>query len=218
MTTSPSERVRVRRGARKGRYDWATIESILDGALVAHISFVADAEPCCIPMLCARVGRKLYIHGSRGSRAVRHLARGAPACVTATLVDGLVLARSAFEHTMNYRSVVAFGRFRPIEGDPERRAALEAFTEQLLPGRWSEIRPPHPKELKATAVLGLLLDEVSAKVRTGPPDDEDTPDAELHVWAGEIPIVTAFGPAVPSPGLRPGIPLASSVQRLLGRR
>jgi nitroimidazol reductase NimA-like FMN-containing flavoprotein (pyridoxamine 5'-phosphate oxidase superfamily) len=209
--------VRVRRGVRKGHYDWATIESILDGALVAHISFVAGDEPCCIPMLCARVGRKLYIHGSRGSRAMRHLGLGAPACVTATLVDGLVLARSAFEHTTNYRSVVAFGRFRPIEGDAERRAALEAFTEQLLPGRWSEIRPPHPKELKATAVLAMELDEVSAKVRTGPPDDESTPDAELRVWAGEIPIVTAFGPPVPSPGLRPNIPLASSVQRLLGR-
>ena len=133
---------------------------------------------------------------------MRLLARGEPACVAVTVLDGLVLARSVFEHSANYESVVAFGRFHEVTGNDERLAALEAFTEKLLPGRWSEARQPNAKEMKATTVLALEIDEASAKVRTGGPDDDDTADAILDVWAGEIPIHQVFGTPIPSPGLR----------------
>jgi nitroimidazol reductase NimA-like FMN-containing flavoprotein (pyridoxamine 5'-phosphate oxidase superfamily) len=145
------------------------------------------------------------------------LARGAPACLTVTTLHGLVLARSAFEHSANYESAVVFGRFEVVEDPAERLAAFEAFTEKVLPGRWSEVRPPNRKELKATLILGLTIDEASAKVRTGPPDDDDSEDAALDTWAGVVPIVTTFGPPEPSPGLRPGIEPGASVGRLLER-
>ncbi len=201
----PSDRVRVRRDPKKGHYDPEKIVAILDRSLFGHVAFVDDGHPVCIPMLYARIGAKLYIHGSRASRAVRLLARGEPACVAVTVLDGLVLARSAFEHSANYESVVAFGRFHEITGEGERLAALEAFTEKLLPGRWNEVRRPNAKEMKATTVLALEIDEASAKVRSGPPDDDDTADAELDVWAGDIPIHSVFGTPVPSPGLRPDV-------------
>jgi len=208
----------VRRAPEKGRYDDATVERILDRGLVAHVAFVDRGEPVCVPFLHARVERRLYLHGSRASRAMRILAAGEPACVSVTVVDGLVLARSVFEHSANYASVVAFGRFEAVEAAEEKAAALEAFTEKLLPGRWREARQPSAKELKATTVVALPLDEASAKVRTGPPSDDDTDDALLDVWAGEIPLLTSFGEPVPSPGLRAGIPLPKSVERLLGER
>jgi uncharacterized protein len=212
----PSDRIRVRRNPKKGHYDRATVGAILDAGLVAHVAFVDRGEPVCIPMLYARVADKLYLHGSRASRAFRTLAGGSAACVTVTLVDGLVFARSAFEHTANYRSVVAFGRFAAVDDPDQRLAALEAFTEKLFPGRWSEIRPPSAKELKATTVLAMEIEEASAKLRSGPPDDDVSPDAALDVWAGEVPIASVFGTPVPSPGLRPGIELAPSIRRLLG--
>jgi nitroimidazol reductase NimA-like FMN-containing flavoprotein (pyridoxamine 5'-phosphate oxidase superfamily) len=180
--------------------------------LVAHVAFVDKGEPVCIPMLYARVGDKLYIHGSRASRAMRLLAAGPKACLTVTLMQGLVLARSAFEHSANYESVVAFGRFESIDDAAERLTALAAFTEKLLPGRFSEVRSPNAKEMKATVVLAMPIDQVSAKVRDGPPDDDESEDAALDVWAGEVPIVTAFGEPVPSPGLRAGIPLPASLR------
>jgi nitroimidazol reductase NimA-like FMN-containing flavoprotein (pyridoxamine 5'-phosphate oxidase superfamily) len=216
-TARPSDRIRVRRNPKKGRYDRATVGAILDAGLVAHVAFVDRGEPVCIPMLYARLEDKLYVHGSRASRFFRALAAGGPACVTVTLVDGLVFARSAFEHTANYRSVVAFGRFAAVDDPDEQIAALEAFTEKLFPGRWSEIRAPSAKELKATTILTMEIEEASAKLRSGPPDDDASPDADRDVWAGEVPIVTAFGPPVPSPGLRQGIELASSLRRLLER-
>jgi uncharacterized protein len=215
VITRPFDRIRIPRRPEKGRYDRATIDAILDRALVGNVAFVDRGEPCCIPLLYARVGDKVYIHGSRASRALRILAGGASACLTVTLIDGLVLARSVFEHSANYESVVAFGHFVPVAGDAERLAALEAFTEKLVPGRWSEVRPPSPRELKVTAVLAMQIDEASAKRRTGSPDDDDTDDAARDVWAGVIPIVTAFGTPIASPGLRPGIPFAPSVRRLL---
>jgi len=211
----PSNRIRVRRNPKKGRYDRAAIAGILDRALFAHVAFVEDGEPYCIPMLCARVGDEVYIHGSRASRALRTLGQGVPACLTVTLLSGLVLARSVFEHSANYESVIAFGRFRTVSDPQERLSALEAFTEKLLPGRWAEVRPPNAKELKATSILAMQIAEASAKCRTGPPDDDESPDAALETWAGEIPLVTRFGTPVASPGLRPGIPLAASVRRLL---
>jgi uncharacterized protein len=211
----PPDRVRVRRAPEKGRYDRATIDAALDRALVAHVALVDGDQPCCIPMLHARVGDRVLVHGSTASRAMRTLATGTPACVTVTTVHGLVLARSAFEHSANYESVVLFGRLAPVEDPEERLAAFEAFTEKLLPGRWREVRPPNRKELKATLILALPIDEASAKVRTGPPDDDDTEDAELDTWAGVVPIETAFGAPEPSPGLRPGIEPGPSVRRLL---
>jgi nitroimidazol reductase NimA-like FMN-containing flavoprotein (pyridoxamine 5'-phosphate oxidase superfamily) len=208
----PPDRIRVRRNPKKGRYERDTVESILDRGLVAHVAFVDKGEPVCIPMLYARIGDKLYIHGSRASRAMRLLAVGAKACLTVTLMQGLVLARSAFEHSANYESVVAFGRFEPINDAAERLTALAAFTDKLLPGRFSEVRSPNAKEMKATVVLAMPIDQVSAKVRSGPPDDDESEDAALDVWAGEVPIVTAFGEPVPSPGLRAGIPLPASLR------
>lgn len=213
----PPDRIRVRRSPEKGRYERGTVEDILDRGLVAHVAFVDDGEPVCIPMLYARLGDRVYVHGSRASRMMRLLAGGAPACLTVTLLHGLVLARSAFEHSANYESVVAFGHFEPVEEEAERLAALAAFTDKLLPGRWDEVRQPSAKELKATTIVALPLEQVSAKVRFGPPDDDDGEDAALDVWAGELPLVTAFGEPVPSPGLRDGIPLPPSAESLLDR-
>jgi nitroimidazol reductase NimA-like FMN-containing flavoprotein (pyridoxamine 5'-phosphate oxidase superfamily) len=212
-----SERLRVRRGPHKGRYDRETIDAVLDRGLLCHVAFAVDGQAYCTPMLYARVGDNVYIHGSTASRAVRALTAGAEACLTVTVVDGLVLARSAFEHSTNYESVMLFGRFTRVADADERRLALEAFTEKLLPGRWSEVRHPSAKELKATAILSLPITEASAKRRAGPPDDDGTVDAERATWAGVVPLVTSFGEPVPSPGLRPGIELSASVQRLLGR-
>jgi nitroimidazol reductase NimA-like FMN-containing flavoprotein (pyridoxamine 5'-phosphate oxidase superfamily) len=206
----------VRRGPTKGRYDQASIADVLSRGLLAHVAFFDGRDPCCIPMLYAHFGERLYIHGSTASRAIRALAEGAAACVTVTIVHGLVLARSAFEHSANYEAVMAFGTFAQIDDDAERLAAFEAFTEKLLPGRWEEVRQPNAKELKATSILAMEIDEASAKIRTGPPDDDDSPDAERETWAGIVPIVSSFGTPVPSPGRKPGIPLAPSVRKLLG--
>jgi len=214
----PPDRIRVRRNPKKGRYERERIEAILDRSLVGHVAFVDRGEPVCIPVLYARTGRDLYIHGSRASRTMRALARGEPACFAVTVLDALVLARSAFEHSANYESVVAFGRFRPVDGDDARLVALAAFTNKLLPGRWDEVRRPNAKELKATIVLAMPIDEASAKVRTGPPDDDNTDDAELDVWAGELPIVHEFGTPIPSPGLRAGTHLGNSLARLIRDR
>jgi nitroimidazol reductase NimA-like FMN-containing flavoprotein (pyridoxamine 5'-phosphate oxidase superfamily) len=208
----PPDRIRVRRNPKKGRYERATVETILDRGLVAHVAFVEHGSPVCIPMLYARIGERLYIHGASSSRAMRLLAAGQQACVTVTLLQGLVLARSAFEHSANYESVVAFGHFEPIGDVAERMAALAAFTDKLLPGRFAEVRPPNAKEMKATMVLAMPIEQASAKVRYGPPDDDESEDAALDVWAGEIPLRTAFGEPVPSPGLRAEIPLPAGLR------
>jgi nitroimidazol reductase NimA-like FMN-containing flavoprotein (pyridoxamine 5'-phosphate oxidase superfamily) len=210
-----SDRVRLRRGAKKGRYDRATIHAVLDRGLFGHVAFATGADVYCVPMLCARVQDRIYIHGSTASRALRTLAGGAPACVTVTVLDGLVLARSVFEHSANYESVMALGRFEAVAETAERLAALEAFTEKLLPGRWSEVRAPSRQELKGTTILAMPLSEASAKVRSGPPDDDDSPDAAIDTWAGVIPLVSSFGSPIASPGLTPGTPLSASVRRLL---
>jgi uncharacterized protein len=216
MTTKAADRIsrRVRRQPSRGRYDRASIDAVLDKALVAHVAFVDDEQPYCIPMLYARAGDRVYIHGSSASRLLRTLAAGAPACLTATTLHGLVLARSVFEHSANYESVALFGTFCEVEDPDERLAAFEAFTNKVLPGRWDEARHPNRKELKATRILALTIDVASAKMRSGPPTDDDSEDASLDVWAGELPIVTTFGEPVPSPGLRPGIALPESVRRL----
>jgi len=214
MTAPASERVRVRRGPRKGRYDLESVKSVLDAGLVAHVAFAADGQPYCLPMLHARVGEEVLIHGSRKSRLIRALADGAPACLTVTTIRGLVLARSAFEHSANYTCVIALGSFTLVDDAVAKLAALEAFTEKLVPGRWREVRPPNANELKATSVLSMRLDEASVKARSGPPDDDDSPDAALDVWAGVVPIETRFGAPQPSPGLAAGTVLSPSVANL----
>jgi uncharacterized protein len=205
-------RTRVRRAPARGRYDRETIHSILDETLISHVGFAQDGEPVVIPMLHARVGERLYLHGSSASRLMRALAAGAPVCVTATLIDGLVLARSAFHHSINYRSVVVFGTARLVEPQEERIEALELFTEKLVPGRWPEVRPPTRQELKGTKVLSLPLDEASAKLRTGPPIDDDE-DYDLPVWAGVLPMSTAVHEPEPDPRLDPRIEVPGHVAR-----
>ena len=200
-------RTRVRRLPERGRYDRVAIDAVLDAGLVAHVGFVVDGQPYVIPTLHARVGDHVLFHGSSASRTLRELGAGIPACLTVTLLDGIVFARSVFEHSMNYRSVVVLGQAAAVTDPDEKLAALEALTERLLPGRWAEARAPTRRELKATAVLRLPLDEASAKLRDGGPEDGDTSDAELDVWAGHLPlVVTALDP-VPDPTLRPGIPV-----------
>lgn len=203
---SPSRRVRVTRLHERARYDREAIDAVLDAGLVAHLGFVSDGQPFVIPTLHARIGDDVYVHGSAASRTLRALGGGIAACLTVTLLDGIVLARSVFEHSMNYRSVVVLGTAVPVD-EPEKLAALEAFTEKLLPGRWAEARPPTRKELKATSVLRVPLDEASAKIRDGGPEDGDTPDAELDVWAGHVPLVVEALAPVPDPSLRSGIPV-----------
>jgi nitroimidazol reductase NimA-like FMN-containing flavoprotein (pyridoxamine 5'-phosphate oxidase superfamily) len=213
----PSSRTRVRRHPERGRYDVETVDAILDEALFSHVGFVHDGRPFVIPTLHARAGGNLYLHGSSASRMVRELATGADVCVTATLVDGLVLARSVFDHSVNYRSVVVLGRASRVENEEEKERALEAFTDKLVPGRWAEARAPSAKELKATAVLRMALEECSAKVRSGGPGGADGPDAELDVWAGVVPLVVRAGEPQPDPLLAPGISVPPSVVALLER-
>lgn len=187
------ERLRVKREPQRARYDRETVDAILDEALICHLGFAVDGRPYVIPTLHARVGDRLYVHGSAASRMLRHVSTGAEVCVTVTLFDGLVLARSVFNHSVDYRSAMVFGRATLVEGD-EKVAALRALTEQLAPGRWDEARQPTAKELKATWILSLPLDEASAKVRTGPPEDEPE-DLDLPVWAGVVPVHLAAGPS-----------------------
>jgi nitroimidazol reductase NimA-like FMN-containing flavoprotein (pyridoxamine 5'-phosphate oxidase superfamily) len=210
-------RVRVRRVPKNARYDRESIHRVLDRGQIAHVSFVSGGQPFCIPTLYARVGNEVLIHGSSASRMLKLLAEGAPACVTVTILDGWVLARSAFETSANYDSVVLFGSFRQISSDEEKLAALKAFMNGVLPGRWEEVRPPSRQELKGTAILALDIVEASVKTRSRPPDDDDSSDAQRETWAGVIPIRNEYGPPEPSPGLRDGIALSPSITRLLIR-
>lgn len=196
-----TDRTKVRRLPARGSNEWSAITEILDAAYLAHVGFVVDGQPYVIPTLFGRAEQTLYLHGSAASRMLRELDRGISACVTVTLVDGLVLARSAFHHSMNYRSVVALGTARKIEDDQAKENALRIISEQVLTGRWNDVRPPTAKELKATSVLAFEIEEASAKVRTGPPKDDEE-DYELPVWAGVLPVVTQKGTVIPDPRLR----------------
>ena len=206
MPGPPSERTKVKRVPEVAAYDRGAIDAVLDEAIVCHLGFVQDGQPFVIPTLHARLGNELYIHGSSASRALKIAAGGVPVCVTVTLLDGLVLARSVFEHSVEYRSVVVLGTARLVEDPEEKMKALEAFTEQLIPGRWADARKPNDKEMKATWVLALPLDEASAKISLGPPDDSDSPDADLPIWAGNIPMKTVTLPPVPDPALKHDLP------------
>jgi hypothetical protein len=210
----PTERTQVRRLPQRGVYERETVYRILDEGLVCHVGFVADGKPVVIPTGYGRQGDTLYFHGSTASRMFRTLSQGADVCITVTLLDGLVLARSAFHHSMNYRSVILFGKAAVVEEPAEKLAALRAFTEHVAPGRWEEIRPPSEKELKATTVLAIPLKEVSAKVRTGPPlDDEE--DYALRVWAGVLPFVLTPQPPIPDARLGGEIPVPEYVRKYL---
>ncbi len=207
-----TERNRVKRLPARASHERATVHAILDAALVCHLGFATGGDagqPFVIPTLHARVGDEVLVHGSSKSRTLEALAGGVDVCLTVTLIDGLVLARSAFHHSVNYRSVTAFGRARLLATDEEKLAALRAFTERLYPGRWDEVRPPNPAELKATHVLALPLDEAVAKVRTGGPID-DAEDMALPVWAGVVPLALAGGAPIADPQLAPGIALRPS--------
>ena len=201
---SPTERTRLRRLPPRGVFEREAVYRILDEALTCHVGFVVDGQPFVIPTIHARVGDRLVLHGSAASRMLRTIAAGIPVCVTVTLVDGLVLARSAFHHSMNYRSVVVLGTAVAVTDDAERLAALEAIVEHVVPGRSREVRPPSAKELKATAVLALPLVEASAKIRTGGPIDDEE-DLALPCWAGVIPLRLTPQAPIPDTQLAAGI-------------
>jgi len=208
---TPTTRTQVRRLADRGKYDVETVYRILDEGFLCHVGFVVDGQPFVIPTGYARIGDELYIHGSAASRMLRTLTGGVPVCVTVTLVDGLVLARSAFHHSMNYRSVVILGRAIAVEDRDEKLRVLNAFTDHIIQGRWDTLRPIHDNELKQTSVLRVPLTEVSAKVRTGPPKDE-AEDYALPIWAGVWPLRLAPGEPVPDPKLPAGVPLPENVK------
>jgi nitroimidazol reductase NimA-like FMN-containing flavoprotein (pyridoxamine 5'-phosphate oxidase superfamily) len=200
----PTKRTRLRRLPERGRYDRETVHAILDEGFICHVGFVVDDQPHVIPTGYVRVEETVYLHGSSGSRL--GLRPGMPVCVTVTLLDGIVLARAAFHHSFQYRSVVVLGKTRLVTDQDEKDAALGALVEHFVPGRSADARPGDRKELAATAVLALPLEEVSAKVRTGDPKDEEE-DYDLPVWAGILPLAVVPGPPVPDSRLKPGVPV-----------
>ncbi|WCD85238.1 hypothetical protein KPP03845_101561 [Streptomyces xanthophaeus] len=206
-TYEPTGRTVPSRSRDRARYDRETVHSILDQAYLCHLGFVRDGAPVVLPTLFGRVGEALYIHGSTGSRPLLAAGKadpGLPVCVTVTHVDGLVLARSAFHHSLNYRSVVVHGTAYQVTDEEERRTALDALVDQVVPGRSADSRPANARELAATAVIRLDLDEVSAKLRTGGPND-DAEDLDLPYWSGVVPVAPAYGTPVPAADLTPGI-------------
>lgn len=200
----PTNRTKLKRLPKRGNFERETIYKILDEAFVCHVGFVVDGQPFVIPTAFGRKDDILFIHGSAASRMMRNLAIGIDVCVTVTLIDGLVLARSAFHHSINYRSVVIFGKAQIIEDESEKSEALRLFTEHLIPNRWDDVREPNSKELKGTTVLRLPITEASAKIRTGNPVDDEE-DYELNVWAGVIPLKIQAEKPINDTLLREGI-------------
>jgi nitroimidazol reductase NimA-like FMN-containing flavoprotein (pyridoxamine 5'-phosphate oxidase superfamily) len=207
-----TKRTELHRIPNRGSRDWETINQILDAGFLAHVGFCVDGQPFIIPTLYGRDGEKLYLHGSAVSRMLRELETGIPTCVTVTLVDGLVLARSAFHHSMNYRSVVAFGSARKIADPGQKVESLRIISEHIIPGRWADVRKPSEKELKATTVLEFSISEASSKVRSGPPLDDEN-DYDLPVWAGVLPLAITSRPPVPDDRLIKGVTLPDYVRR-----
>lgn len=200
----PTPRTTVKRVPRLAVYDKATIYRILDEALIGHVGFVDEGQPFVIPTICVRIDDRLFLHGSVDSRMLRALASGAPACVTVTLLDGLVLARSLLHHSMNYRSVVILARAEEVRDADRKVEVLKALTQHVVPDRWGDARGPTKQELAQTAIVSFPIDEASAKVRTGPPND-DEPDYDLDYWAGVIPLAMKAGEPIDDPKLRHGI-------------
>ncbi len=213
LEPSPSitQRNKIKRYPQRGNYDLSVINSILDEGLICHVGFVVEGQPFVIPTAYGRIDDQIYIHGSPMSRMLRSLQQGIEVCITITLLDGLVLARSAFHHSMNYRSVVIFGNAIAIEDPAEKMAALKAFTNHVLPDRWSQVRPTTEKEVAGTLVLALSLSEASAKIRTGPPVDDEE-DYGLPIWAGELPLRLVADAPINDPKLSAGIPCPDFVQ------
>jgi uncharacterized protein len=207
---SVTPRTQVKRRAQRGNYDRTVIHQILDEGLICHVGFVVDGQPFVIPTAYGRIDDQLYIHGSPMSRMLRSLQQGIEVCITVTLLDGLVLARSAFHHSMNYRSVVIFGKTTVVETPAEKMTALKAFTEHIMRDRWAEVRPPTAPELAGTLVLALSLEEASAKIRTGPPVDDEA-DYALPVWAGELPLRVIADAPVADPRLDAGVMMPESI-------
>lgn len=208
---TPTERSQIKRLPQRGEYDRQLIYSILDEGLVCHVGFAIEGQPFVIPTAYGRVGDRLYIHGSPASRMLQSLQCGLEVCVTVTLLDGLVLARSAFHHSMNYRSVVVFGTATLVQDETQKMEALRAFTEHVIPGRWAEVRLPTRQELQGTLVLALPLTEASAKVRTGPPKDDEA-DYSLPVWAGVLPLQLAVAQPIRDPRLPAEIGLPTHIR------
>jgi nitroimidazol reductase NimA-like FMN-containing flavoprotein (pyridoxamine 5'-phosphate oxidase superfamily) len=208
----PTLKTRVKRLPKRGHYDRPTVHAVLDAGFICHVGYAIDGQPYVTPTSYWRERDRLYWHGSSASRMLRHLKQGVPACVTVTHVDGFVLARSGFHHSINYRSVMAFG-IAQLVPDADKLAVLENFVERLFPGRWPELRPPTGQELKATTVLWMDLDEVSAKIRTGPPVDDEE-DYALPVWAGVLPLRTMVDALEPDSRLAPGIAVPSYLDQL----
>ncbi|MEM8640617.1 MAG: pyridoxamine 5'-phosphate oxidase family protein [Cyanobacteria bacterium P01_G01_bin.54] len=209
-TLPTTDRSKIKRQPKRGSRDRALIEQILDKSLVIHVGFVAQGQPFVIPMGFGRDGDRLYIHGANASRMLRNLQQGIEICVTATLLDGLVIARSLFHYSMNYRSVVLFGRAVLVEDESEKLHALKVLSEHMVPGSWQQARRPKPQEVKATTVLVFSIEEGSAKVRTGDPKD-DAADCELPIWAGQIPLKLTPGTPIPDAQLAPGIAVPENV-------
>jgi uncharacterized protein len=204
-------RTQVKRRSQRGNYDRSVINQILDEGLICHVGFVVQGQPFVIPTAYGRIDDQIYIHGSPMSRMLRSLQQGIEVCITVTLLDGLVLARSAFHHSMNYRSVVIFATARLVETPAEKMDALQAFTEHIIRDRWSEVRPPTAPELAGTLVLALSLEEASAKIRTGPPVDDEA-DYALPVWAGELPLRLVANAPVDDPRMVPVVALPDYIR------
>jgi nitroimidazol reductase NimA-like FMN-containing flavoprotein (pyridoxamine 5'-phosphate oxidase superfamily) len=203
-TYTPTQRTKVRRLSKRAVYDKAQVHAILDEGFLCHVGFTQDSHPFVIPTLYARSGETLYMHGSGASRMLKTLAQGVDVCLTVTLVDGFVLARSAFHHSMNYRSVTVLGRARLVAEHVEKMEALRIITDHIVPGRWDEVRGPNELEMKQTVVLALPLEEVAAKVRMGPPADDEE-DYALPIWAGVVPLQTRLGDPVGDGRVLPGV-------------
>lgn len=208
---APTARTTVRRGADRAVYDRQAIYGILDEALICQVGFVDAGQPYVLPMNHVRIGDRLFVHGSAASRKLRYICAGNPVCITVTLLDGLVLARSAVHHTVNYRSVVILATGEAVQGRDEKREALRTLLEHVIPGRWDEVREPSHQEIDATMVVSFPLDEISAKVRTGPPQDREE-DRDRPVWAGVLPLAVRPGPPVSDPQPDAELPVPTYVR------
>jgi len=210
-------RNQVLRHPERGQYDSAVIYPIVDEAIICHVGFVLDEQPYVVPTLHARQGDTILLHGAKASRLLRHVEAGGELCIAITIVDGIVLARSVFSHSINYRSAVLFGSGSIIRDEHERLQALAAFTERLIPGRWADARPPNPVELKQTTIVAVAIESASAKIRTGPPKDAED-DLELPVWAGVLPLYQTSGPPVAVPGLAEAIEVPDYLRHYMHKR